>query len=321
MTSNEIDAIAAGRIRLAQLPTPLEPMERLSEHLGAEIWIKRDDLTGFAGGGNKVRKLEFLMPQAKAAGADTVLTIGALQSNHARQTAAAAARLGFGAVLVLAEVVEGRTEAYAHGGNLALDRLVGAAIRRVPPGEDVEAAIAEMVEEREAAGEKVFVIPVGGSNLVGALGYVEAAKEIERQAEAAGLSPERIVTASGSSGTQAGLVLGTAIPVLGISVAASNEELTAKVKAIVDEGCRYPRFSAAAERPIRVDDGFVGKGYGQPTEEMLEALSLVARLEGIFLDPVYSGKAMAGVVHMARAGRLPGATVFVHTGGMPAIFA
>lgn len=318
---NQMIHLSAPRIPLAQLPTPLERLERLSEHLGIEIWMKRDDLTAFAGGGNKARKLEYLMAAAREAGADTVVTSGALQSNHARQTAAAAAKLGLDSVLVLAEAVGGRTEAYSRGGNLALDRLLGARIRRVPPGEDASAAVADEVASLEARGRKVFTIPVGGSNLIGALGYADAATEIEQQVKAAGIQPTHIVTASGSAGTQAGLILGTGIPVLGISVSASNMELTAKIKALVDEGSRLPQFGLAAGRPIFVDDRFVGAGYGQPTAEMVEALSLVARIEGIFLDPVYSGKAMAGLIALARNGQIAGPTIFLHTGGMPAIFA
>ncbi|MEI4472408.1 D-cysteine desulfhydrase family protein [Frigidibacter sp. MR17.24] len=316
------DTTGAARVLLAQLPTPLERLDRLSAHLGAEIWMKRDDLTGFAGGGNKVRKLEYLMAEAKAAGADTVVTAGALQSNHARQTAAAATRLGMRAVLVLTEAVAGRTAAYDRGGNLALDRLLGAEIRRLPAGSDGAAAFAETVAELEARGARVYPIPVGGSNLTGALGYARAAAEIEEQAAAIGLAPARIVTGSGSAGTQAGLVLGTAIPVLGISVASSAAELAAKVGALVAEGARsLPAFAGAAGREILVDDRFVGPGYGQPTEAMRAALQTVAELEAIFLDPVYSGKAMAGLIALAQEGRLEGPSVFLHTGGMPAIFA
>lgn len=308
-------------IPLAQLPTPLERLSRLSDHLGTEIWMKRDDLSAFAGGGNKVRKLEYLMAEALAAGADTIVTSGALQSNHARQTAAAAAKLGLECVLVLAEAVEGRTQTYQRGGNLTLDRLLGAEIRRVPPDEDAAAAVAATIASLQAEGRKVFAIPVGGSNLTGALGYATAAGEIERQLDAVGFSASRIVTASGSAGTQAGLVLGTAIPVLGISVSASAEELLKKVKMLVEEGATLSPFADAANRPIFVDDRFVGAGYGQPTPEMLEALHLVARLEAVFLDPVYSGKAMAGLIALAREDALPGPTVFLHTGGMPALFA
>ncbi|MBT9385424.1 D-cysteine desulfhydrase family protein [Pseudooceanicola sp. CBS1P-1] len=309
------------RVLLAQLPTPLERLGRLSEVLGAEIWMKRDDLTGFAAGGNKVRKLEYLMHAALAAGADTVLTSGALQSNHARQTAAAAARLGLKSVLVLAEAVPNRSAAYGRGGNLVLDRLVGADIRRVPAGQDAAPVITRTIAALEAEGRKVFVIPVGGSNVTGALGYARAAQELEGQASALGLRPDRIITASGSAGTQAGLVLGTAIPVLGISVSSSAGELSAKVAGLIAEAVQSHGFGDASGRAVQVDDSQVGPGYGQPTAEMIEAVTLLAQLEGIFLDPVYSGKAMAGLIAMARAGQLPGTTVFLHTGGSPALFA
>lgn len=314
-------ATQGGRLRLAQLPTPLERLERLSDHLGYEIWMKRDDLTGFAGGGNKVRKLEFLLADALAQGADSVVTVGALQSNHARQTAAAAARLGLDCTLVLAEAVAGRTEAYATGGNLALDRLVGATIRRVPAGEDVPTAVTGTVAHLEEKGRKVYVVPVGGSNLTGALGYAVAAREIEEQALAADLAEATIVTGSGSAGTQAGLVLGTSMPILGISVSAAEADLKATIGALVAEGSRLPQFAGAETRKIEVDDRFVGAGYGQPTEAMKEALELVARKEGIFLDPVYTGKAMAGLIHRVREGEMSGPAIFLHTGGLPAIFA
>lgn len=153
------------------------------------------------------------------------------------------------------------------------------------------------------------------------MGYVRAAREIEQQCESIGLTPARIVTGSGSAGTQAGLVLGTRIPVLGISVSAAAADLSVKIRMLVQEGATLPGFAAAADRPILVNDSFVGDGYGQPTDAMLDALAIVAQLEGIFLDPVYSGKAMAGLIALARQGELAGPTIFLHTGGLPAIFA
>lgn len=309
------------RLQLAQLPTPLERLERLSAHLGHEIWMKRDDLTGFAGGGNKVRKLEFLMADALAQGATAVITVGALQSNHARQTAAAAARLGLHCTLVLAEAVPDRSQAYARGGNLTLNRLVGAVIKRVPAGEDVPAVISDTVTELEAQGHKVYVVPLGGSNVIGALGYAVAAREIDTQVRSAGLSGATIVTGSGSAGTQAGLILGTEMPVLGISVSANAEDLKANVTALVIEGSKLPQFVGANDREARVDDRFIGNGYGQPTQAMKEAVELVARMEGIYLDPVYTGKAMAGLIHLIRSSEITGPVIFLHTGGMPALFA
>ncbi|WP_250482311.1 D-cysteine desulfhydrase family protein [Caballeronia sp. GACF5] len=319
--SKNMNSFGRNRIGLAQTPTPLERLERLSDRLGIEILIKRDDLTGLAGGGNKVRKLEFLMADALAQGADTVVTAGALQSNHARQTAAAAAKLGLRCVLVLAEAVQGRSQAYASGGNLALDRLLGAEIRRVRFGEDVATVVSETLANLETDGRRPYSIPVGGSNLIGAMGYALAAHEIEEQAKAMNVVPNLLVTGSGSAGTQAGLVLGTALPILGISVSAKEADLVANVKRIVDEGAKLPHFEGADSRRIWVDDRFIGDGYGQPTEAMLSALRLVARLEAIFLDPVYSGKAMAGLIRMASEKRIMGPVIFLHTGGMPAIFA
>ncbi|WP_336369530.1 D-cysteine desulfhydrase family protein [Klebsiella pneumoniae] len=309
------------RVSLAQFPTPLQRLDRLSEHLRHEIWMKRDDLTGFAGGGNKVRKLEFLMAEALKQKATAVITVGALQSNHARQTAAAAARLGLACTLVLAEAVAGRTDAYANGGNLTLDRLVGAVIKRVPAGEDVNTAVNQAITDLEAQGHKVYVVPLGGSNIIGALGYAVAGREIEDQARAVGLMNPTIITGSGSAGTQAGLILGTDMPVLGISVAANESDLKLKISQIVNEGSELAQFPNADKKEINVDDRFVGAGYGQPSEEMKEAVELVARLEGIFLDPVYSGKAMAGLIHRVQSGECSGPIIFLHTGGMPALFA
>lgn len=320
MQSNE-DFSEFSRTQLAQLPTPLQRLDRLSEHLGHEIWMKRDDLTGFAGGGNKVRKLEFLMAEAEELNATAVVTVGALQSNHARQTAAAAARLGLACTLVLAEAVPGRTEAYENGGNLTLDRLAGARIQRVPVGGDVPAAIELAVSQLKTEGHTVYVVPLGGSTVTGAIGYALAAKEIETQVANARLSDATVFTGSGSAGTQAGLILGTDLPVIGISVSANEEELTSKVASIVANGSELPQFVAASDRKVRIDDRFVGSGYGQPTEAMIEAVELVARLEGIYLDPVYTGKAMAGLIHHIRSGELKGPAIFLHTGGMPALFA
>jgi D-cysteine desulfhydrase family pyridoxal phosphate-dependent enzyme len=313
-----IDAV--DRIELGPLPTPMEHLSRLSKHLGVEIWMKRDDLTGFALGGNKVRKLEFLLPEALAKGADTIVTVGALQSNHARQTAAAAARLGLKCVLLLGEAVQGRSEAYQNGGNLALDRMVGAEVRRVPGYPIPAELIAKTLEELENSGHKPVFIPTGGSTVTGALGYAVAAAEIEQQAKEAGIKPSLIINGSGSGGTQAGLVLGTSIPVLGISVAPDEATLRQSVGKLVEEGLKLPQFRDVGPRQVNVDDRFVGPGYGLPTPEMSEAVQLVAQLEGIFLDPVYTGKAMAGLIHLARSGKLTGPVVFVHTGGQPAIF-
>ncbi len=321
-------AAGAQRLRLAHLPTPLEPLERLSRELGGpRIWVKRDDCTGLAGGGNKTRKLEFLLGEALDRSADTVLTTGAVQSNHARQTAAACARLGLGCELFLTEAAPGRGESYRHSGNVLLDRILGAKVRILPGGVSAETAMEERAEALRGEGRRPYVIPVGGSNAVGALGYVECAGELSAQAGGMGLGIDAVVHASASHGTQAGLAVGLAAAgaearLLGVGVSGSSRQARANAERVAAATCERlgsPRRFAELE----VDDRFVGEGYGVPTPEGLAAIRLLARLEGLLLDPVYTGKAMAGLVAMVREGRF-GAdenVVFLHTGGWPALFA
>ena len=318
----------AERLPLAHLPTPLEPLERLSRELGGpRIWVKRDDCTGLAAGGNKTRKLEFLLGDALDQGADTVLTAGAVQSNHARQTAAACARLGLRCELFLKDAAPGRGESYGRSGNVLLDRILGAKVR-ILPGEAIpETAMEERAEALRREGRRPYTIPVGGSNAVGALGYVECARELSAQADGMSLKIDAVVHASASHGTQAGLAVGLArvgaeARLLGVSVGASAPQARANVERIAVATCEHlgspPRFAE-----IEVDDRFVGEGYGIPTPEGLAAIRLLARLEGLLLDPVYTGKAMAGIVEAAREGRFESDenVVFLHTGGWPALFA
>ena len=324
------------RVRLAHLPTPLEPLERLSAALGGpEIWIKRDDCTGLATGGNKARKLEFLMGEALARGAEAVATQGATQSNHARQTAAAAARLGLECHVLLEDRTGFADAAYRENGNVLLDRLCGATVHRCPARDDMEAALAELVAGLPGGAARTYAIPGGGSNPVGAAGYAAAAAELAAQAEAAGLAPDAIVVASGSAGTHAGLVaglrgLGSAVPVYGISVRAPAAAQQAGVLALARATAAHIGLpggagadSPVAEGDIRVDDRFVGPGYGVPAESTLEAIRTMAECEGILLDPVYTGKAFAGLIGLVRDGVLRAGQriVFLHTGGSAALFA
>jgi len=318
----------AGRPRLAHLPTPLEPLDRLSGELGGpRVWVKRDDCTGLAGGGNKTRKLEYLLADALGEGADTILTAGAVQSNHARQTAAACARLGLGCELFLKRSVPKRGEGYGRSGNVLLDRLAGAEVRLLPAEADAGAAMAERLGALREEGRRPYAIPVGGSNAIGALGYVGCAHELCEQAEGAGLRIDAVVHASASRGTQAGLAVGLAetgaeARLLGVDVGGKMPEARAGVERIAAATCeRLGRPTRFAK--IELDDRFLGEGYGVPTPEGISAVRLLARLEGLLLDPVYTGKAMAGLIHMVREGRFsPGENVvFLHTGGWPALFA
>ena len=315
------------RIRLAHLPTPLEPLPRLSEELGLDLWIKRDDCTGLAGGGNKTRKLEFLLGAAFEQDADTLVTQGAVQSNHVRQTAAAAAAHGLACEIILEERTGSRATDYVGNGNVLLDRLFGATLRTVPGGTDMAAELEKTAAEVRARGGKPYVIPGGGSNPVGALGYVDCAREIVVQADEMDLEVHRIVTATGSAGTHAGLVAGLAvmgadISVLGIGVRAPKDRQEANVFKLAEETAALLGQPGRVTREMVVADcDYVGEGYGLIDQGVIDALTLAARLDGIVLDPVYSGKAMKGLIALARAGRFKGETVvFLHTGGAQGLF-
>jgi len=314
------------RFPLAHLPTPLEPLDRLSAALGGpSLWIKRDDQTGLAGGGNKTRKLELLIADALAQRADLVLTVGAVQSNHCRQTAAAAARAGLDCVLVLRGAAPPREQ---WTGNLLLDELLGA--RLVWAGDrNREAVMEEAAQEERAAGRRPYPIPLGGSNVVGAAAYALAFAELWGQMHERGVAFDRIVFASSSGGTQAGLVAGAAAcgyggQLLAISIDQTSAELSAIVSPLAAEVCRH--LEIAGPPPphlVAVDDGYLGGGYAVMGEPEREAIHLLARTEGILLDPVYTGRAMAGLLDQIRRRTIgPGETVlFWHTGGAPALFA
>ena len=317
------------RVRLGHLPTPLEPLDRLTAHLdGPRIWVKRDDCTGLSTGGNKTRKLEFLMAEAQETGADAVITQGATQSNHARQTAAACARLGIDCFILLEDRTGYTDPDYVNNGNVLLDRLHGATIDRRPGGADMQAEMETLAEKLRADGRRPYVMPGGGSTPVGALGYVNCALELVMQAEDLGLRIDALVHATGSAGTQAGLVAGLAaiesdIDLLGIGVRAPQEKQEAMVFELAKQTMDHlgVGFEVARDR-VRANCDYIGEGYGLPTDAMRDAVKLLARLEGLLFDPVYSGKGLAGLIDLVRKGHFADAenVVFLHTGGSASLF-
>jgi L-cysteate sulfo-lyase len=280
-----------------------------------------------AGGGNKTRKLEFLLGEALSQGADTLVSQGAIQSNHVRQTAAAAARFGMACEIILEARTGSNAVDYNGSGNVLLDRLLGASIRTVPGGTDMNAELARSADDIRARGGKPYVIPGGGSNAVGALGYVDCALELVRQADAAGIVIDRLVTATGSAGTHAGLIAGFAlagadIPILGVGVRAPKDVQEANVhKLAVETAARFGHEDRVTRDLTVADCDYVGAGYGLIDEAVIDALKLAARTEGLLLDPVYSGKAMKGLIALARQGAFKDETVvFLHTGGAQGLF-
>ena len=325
------------RFPLATLPTPLHELPRLREALGGrvkcpKILVKRDDLTGLALGGNKARKLEYLIGDALHQGSTVVLTTGAAQSNHARMTAAAARAAGLQVHLVLTAEPDPAVQ-----GNLLLDRLFGAIIHYVPPPadptlatSDEEAAkVAEVLTMLRARGERPYEIPVGGSSGIGVLGYTFGTRELVDQLAGIGEQPTRVYYASGSRGTQAGLTLGAKwcdahYAVYGVAVSGGESFKRDRALRIANEAAALAGIpTRVAEDDLFTDQGYIGEGYGIATPECIEAIRLLAETEGILLDPVYTAKAMACLIDHARTGQLdPRSTVvFLHTGGVPALFA
>ena len=314
---------------LAHLPTPLERLDRLTKELnGPEIWIKRDDCTGMSTGGNKTRKLEFLMAEAELQGAEMIVTQGATQSNHARQTAAFAAKMGMGCHIVLEDRTGSNNANYNNNGNVLLDHLHGATTEKRAMGPDFNAVIEEVANEMRADGKKVYTIPGGGSNPTGALGYVNCALELLNQVNNSGMKIDHIVTATGSAGTQAGLIVGlkamnAQIPLLGIGVRApkaKQEENVYNLACKTAEKLGCP--GVVAREDVVANTDYVGEGYGIPTESGLEAIKMFAELEAILLDPVYSAKGAAGFIDLIRKGHFKKGerVVFLHTGGSVALF-
>jgi len=310
--------------------TPIEKLERLSALLGGpDIYIKRDDLLGLAGGGNKTRKLEFLVADALAQGADTLVTCGAVQSNHCRLTLAAAVKEGLKCRLVLEERVPNSYNPDASGNNF-LFRLLGVeAVTVVKIGADLAAEMQKIADEVAALGRKAYIIPGGGSNALGALGYVSCAEEILAQTHDLGLRLDQIVCASGSTGTHAGLICGLVgnnshIPLTGINVRRTRLEQEPNVHKLAEETAALLGIPGGIPREaITALGDWVGPGYSLPTPEMADAVRMLARVEGILLDPVYTGKAMAGLIALVRGGTFTAGqrVLFVHTGGAPALYA
>lgn len=319
------------RLRLAHLPTPLEPMARLSAHLeGPRLYVKRDDCTGLGLGGNKIRKLEFDLAAALTEQADCIVCGGVVQSNVARQVAAACARLGLECHLgIMHGRVPGTEPGYAETGNILLDRLFGAVIHDIAWDEDRNANLRRIVEDLQASGRSPYFVPYGASDPLGAMGYALAVLELLDQCAAQGITPTHIVHASGSGGTQAGIVamlaaLGSPIRCIGIDIDAQPERVAADVRRI---GRVAAQLLSTEERwhdtLVEVAAGFAGPAYGVPDDATLEAIALAGRLEGLALDPVYAGKGMRGLIGLIRQGRFRSTdvVVWIHTGGAPGLFA
>ncbi|WP_191938629.1 D-cysteine desulfhydrase [Pantoea agglomerans] len=313
------------RLELLGAPTPLEHLPRLSDYLGRDIFIKRDDFTPVAMGGNKLRKLEFLAADALREGADVLLTAGAIQSNHVRQTAAVAARLGLKCVALLENPIGTHAENYLSNGNRLLLDLMDAEVVMVDALNNPAEQLAEQAARLEAQGFRPYIVPVGGSNALGALGYVECAQEIAHQSEGV-VDFAAVVVASGSAGTHAGLAVGLEhlLPeteLVGVTVSRQVEAqlpLVARLRQSLAE-----TLEVQAKAPITLWDDYFAPRYGEPNDEGMAAVKLLARLEGILLDPVYTGKAMAGLLDGVSQNRFrrEGPLLFIHTGGAPALFA
>lgn len=324
-----MDLSAFPRLRCGHWPTPLEPMTRLTQHLGGpELWVKRDDCTGLSTGGNKTRKLEFLIADAIDNKADVVITQGATQSNHARQTAALCAKVGIECHILLEDRTGYEAFDYKLNGNVLLDRLHGATVAQRPGGADMQAEMEQLAGKLRAAGRHPYVIPGGGSNPIGALGYVNAAMELVTQLNDMNLGATHLVLATGSSGTHAGLIAGLSVlnsplKVVGFGVRAPKEkqeqmvyDLACKTAALLGHGGIVKRESVFA------DCNYVGEGYGLPTPSMVEAVTLLAQTEGLLFDPVYTGKGLAGMIDWIRQGKFDSndKVIFLHTGGSAALF-
>ena len=314
-----------------QAPTPLEALPRFSEALGGKVnvFIKRDDMLPGTAGGNKTRKLDFCMADALRQGADSIITCGAVQSNHCRLTLAWAVKEGLDCHLILEERVKGSYKPEASGNNFLFQLLGVKSISVVPGGSDMMGEMQKLAETLRAEGKKPYVIPGGASNKIGALGYVSCAEEVLRQLFETGLRIEHMVVPSGSAGTHAGIIAGmignnAGIPVTGIGVNRKKEAQQAAVLKLAQETLDYigTGVTMPAEAVVAFDD-YVGPGYSLPTDGMVEAVKLLASTESILLDPVYSGKAMAGLIDLVRKDYVPkGSNVlFLHTGGSPALFA
>lgn len=320
------------RIALGHLPTRLEFLPSLTRHLGGpRLFVKRDDCTGLALGGNKTRKLEFAVGAALEAHADLLITSGATQSNHVRQTAAAAAKLGLPCWCAVANPLRHAPAGYLETGNALLDEILGARLHVAHDTDGgLRAAVAQLEQSARDTGYKPWIIPVGASDAVGSLGYVACATELLEQCAQQGIDPSHVVVGTGSAGTHAGLLAGLrldgrATKVVGVAVSETSAIKEGKVRALIAQLLALlgadPRI--VANHDVRVIDRHVGEGYGIPAADTLEAVRIAAQIEGLILDPVYTGKAMAGLIALVRSGELANArdVVFLHTGGAPGVFA
>lgn len=311
--------MSISRVQLAHLPTRIEHLPRLTAALGGpQLYCKRDDQTGLGFGGNKTRKLEFLLAEARALKADTLVSVGAIQSNHCRQVAALAARFGYKCILVLS----GNEPALASG-NLLLDQLFGAKIVWATRDNRLR-VLEETIAKAQQASYRPYKIPYGGSSAVGLMGYVEAMKELDDFPE----QFDWIVTASSSGGTQAGMLLGAGAAgfkgkILGICIEGSSQELHGIIANLTREGAQLSGLATVSEETILVDDHYTGAGYGVMAAPEVEAIKLFAANEGLLLDPVYTGRAAAGLIDLVRKGffKKSEKVLFWHTGGTPALFA
>jgi len=315
------------RQRFGHFPTPIEYLENISNHFnGPQIYIKRDDCTGLATGGNKTRKLEYLIPDAINKKSTLIMTVGAVQSNHTRQTAAVCAKLDLKCLIILEERLKNAPEVYSKSGNVFLNKLFGAEIIFCPIEENIENFANEIMKKRMAIGERPYFIPVGGSNEIGELGYVECMREILQDKKQHNFT--HIVIASGSGGTHSGTVVGATyfksnINIIGISVKDKKLNQEEKVFKLAKKCCDYIQSNYPKREDIIVFDDYVGKGYGIPTEGMKEAVELMAKKEAILLDPVYSGKSFSGLIDLIKKKHFKNTDkiLFIHTGGAVSLHA
>lgn len=315
------------RLDLLGHPTPLEKLDRLSTWLGRDIYIKRDDLTPLALGGNKLRKLEYLAADAIAQGADTLITAGAIQSNHVRQTAALAAKLGLGCVALLENPIGTEDSNYLGNGNRLLLELFDAKVELVDNLDNADEQLQALAGRLRSNGKKPYLVPIGGSNALGALGYVRAGLELAEQIKDTGIEFAAVVLASGSAGTHSGLALALsealpALPVIGVTVSRSEEDQFPKVQGLAERTAALLEVALPEAFKVNLWDEYFAPRYGEPNAGTLAAVKLLASQEGLLLDPVYTGKAMAGLLDgMGRDRFDEGPIIFLHTGGAPALFA
>ena len=316
-----------GRIKLGHFPTPIEYLEKLTHYLnGPKIYIKRDDCTGLATGGNKTRKLEFLLSDAVKNQANLIVTVGAVQSNHARQTAAACAMLNLKCLIILEQRLDNAPEIYMTSGNIFLNKLFGADIVFCPKDCSLEDFAKKLIKKKEDEGNRTYYIPVGGSNHIGELGYIECMREITEYDKNNTFT--HIILASGSGGTHSGTIVGKKYynhksKILGISVKDKKKDQEQKVFQLVKDACSYIQCDHPSKDEVKVFDNYVGDGYGVPTKGMKEALKLMAIKEAILLDPVYSGKAFDGLLDLVSKKYFKNTDklLFIHTGGSVSLYA